>query len=212
MDPANGHISSLLFIRTEERGLEYNTIIEADVPRRLQGDPGRIRQILLNLAGNAIKFTLQGEVRVRVSIAEQAESRLLLRFAVTDTGVGIAPDALEGLFVPFQQADSSTTRRFGGTLLGLTISKRLAELMGGAVGVETTERSISGPRRSSAVTSATASWRPAKSSMPKDDMIRLRQMLVRSRPGVGHGKSGHPSSDRAAGGSCAWRSLNAPLF
>jgi PAS domain S-box-containing protein len=122
------------------KGLDLFCFVDAEVPRAMAGDPGRLRQILTNLFGNAIKFTASGHVAVRTMVAEDRGDGLLLRFEVSDTGIGISPSALERLFHPFSQADMSTTRRFGGTGLGLAISKRLVELMGGEIGV----RSIPG--------------------------------------------------------------------
>ncbi len=109
---------------------------DEDLPPRLVGDVTRIRQILVNLLSNAIKFTAEGSVRLEARALERAGSRLRLRLAVVDTGIGIAPEVLGRLFTPFTQADTSTTRRFGGTGLGLSIVKQLAELMGGEFGVE----------------------------------------------------------------------------
>ncbi len=102
----------------------------------LRGDPARLRQVLLNLVANAIKFTERGEVTVRVNVADASEHGVRLLFEVLDTGIGLAPDALARLFQPFVQADGSITRKYGGTGLGLAISKQLIEMMGGRVGVD----------------------------------------------------------------------------
>ena len=127
-------ISTLLGFRAEEKGIEFVCLLNPVVPFRLRGDPGRLRQVLLNLVGNAIKFTQQGEVTVCVDVVHSADT-LRLRFDIRDSGVGIAADKLAALFTPFTQADSSISRNFGGTGLGLSISKRLVELMGGEIGV-----------------------------------------------------------------------------
>ncbi len=128
----------MLAVRAGEKGLELVCIVAPEVPSLLRGDPGRLRQILVNLAGNAIKFTKEGEVVVRVDLLEEDEGSVRLSCAVTDTGIGIPVDRVSLLFQPFTQADESTTRKFGGTGLGLAISKQLAELMGGEIGVEST--------------------------------------------------------------------------
>ena len=112
---------------------------DPELPEVLQGDPLRLLQVLNNLLGNALKFTQRGSIRVTVTCLEQTPAHALLRFAVTDTGVGIAPDRIGGLFMPFQQADASITRQYGGTGLGLSISRHLVELMGGEIGVSSRE-------------------------------------------------------------------------
>ena len=131
--------SDLLALRAQEKGLEFACGIAPDVPTLLKGDPGRLRQILVNLAGNAVKFTASGGVSVRVSLESETEDSATLRFQVRDTGIGIPKDKLGLLFGAFQQVDSSTSRNYGGTGLGLAIARRLAELMGGAAGVESAE-------------------------------------------------------------------------
>jgi CheY-like chemotaxis protein len=118
------------------KGLELGFLVQADVPSRVQGDPGRLRQVLVNLIGNAVKFTDRGEVIVDAALEGRPGDTMLLRFAVTDTGIGIAEEARARLFDPFSQVDSSLSRKYGGTGLGLAISKRLAALMGGEIGVD----------------------------------------------------------------------------
>jgi PAS domain S-box-containing protein len=119
----------------KEKRLRVNCNVAAEVPPHVWGDPTRLRQVLLNLVGNAIKFTQSGQVDCSVSVEEQTANAITLCFSVADTGVGIAPDKLATIFEAFTQADTSTTRRFGGTGLGLSISTRLVELMGGRLKV-----------------------------------------------------------------------------
>ena len=128
-----------LALRAHAQGLEFICAAAPDVPALLIGDPGRLRQVLTNLAGNALKFTHDGEVAVRVNLAAETETDVLLHVSVKDTGIGIAAQHQEALFEKFTQADASTTRRYGGTGLGLAISKQLTELMGGRIGLVSEE-------------------------------------------------------------------------
>ncbi len=136
----------VLALRAHQKGLDLTCLIDADVPTRLQGDSVRLRQILINLAGNAVKFTSRGEVGIRIErvpVAAAADAAaagaVMLRFAVVDSGIGIPAARIPALFSPFVQADGSTTRKYGGTGLGLAISKTLTQMMGGEIGVESCE-------------------------------------------------------------------------
>jgi two-component system sensor histidine kinase/response regulator len=129
-------MNDILAIRAQEKGLEYFCCIDPSVPRLLRGDPGRLRQVLTNLVGNAVKFTSKGEVRIDASIARETNSHATLHFQIKDTGIGIAPEHRDALFRPFVQADASTTRQYGGTGLGLAISRHLVALMGGEIGMD----------------------------------------------------------------------------
>ncbi|MEO5364320.1 MAG: ATP-binding protein, partial [Magnetococcus sp. DMHC-8] len=132
--------AELLAAQAHDKNLSLMTFIDPSIPSILLGDPGRLRQMLLNLLNNAIKFTEEGEVVVRVHPvtvdARENGDRLMIRFAVTDTGIGLPDEVRARLFEPFTQADRSTSRKYGGTGLGLAISKRLAELMGGTIGTD----------------------------------------------------------------------------
>ena len=122
--------------RAHEKGIELLTVVPANLPTLLRGDPVRIRQILNNLVSNAVKFTERGEVVVGAEVLHETETIATIRLWVRDTGIGIAPEQQEGIFESFTQADGSVTRKYGGTGLGLTISRQLAELMGGKIGLE----------------------------------------------------------------------------
>ncbi|MBM7865400.1 response regulator [Heliobacterium gestii] len=129
-------VGEMMASRAFEKKLNLSTFVDPATPPLLLGDPVRIRQILLNLVGNAIKFTQQGEVALRTTVLSETEQAVDLRFEVSDTGIGLSEEARRRLFRPFTQADGSTTRRFGGTGLGLSISKGLVEMMGGTIGVD----------------------------------------------------------------------------
>ncbi|MFP5272792.1 response regulator [Coleofasciculus sp.] len=142
LDSCLDSVIDVLAVQAEAKGLELAILVEPNVPRQLQGDPGRLRQILLNLVGNAIKFTDAGEVVVRVAVSGHqptdtlCQSSITLRFAVTDTGIGISAADQSKLFQAFSQVEASTTRRYGGTGLGLMICQQLVELLGGKIGVK----------------------------------------------------------------------------
>ncbi len=129
-------VAQTLAYKADEKGLELTNLIGLDIPAGLNGDPGRLRQILMNLTGNAIKFTSKGEIVIKVERIEKESERIKLKFSVIDTGIGISLEAQKNIFKRFSQADGSTTRKFGGTGLGLAISEQIAFLMGGEVGVE----------------------------------------------------------------------------
>jgi CheY-like chemotaxis protein len=131
--------ADLLAIGAHEKGLALVCQVEPTVPSLLRGDPGRLRQILVNLGTNAVKFTDSGKITIRASMENEDERNVWLRFSISDTGIGIPANRQDILFSPFTQLDGSTTRKYGGTGLGLAISKQLAELMGGRIGVESQE-------------------------------------------------------------------------
>jgi signal transduction histidine kinase len=140
LHPVISDIINLLSLQAREKGVELAASIDTEVPTALKGDAGRLRQIITNLVGNAIKFTPKGTVTLHIRKDSEVEQSVTLHFKVQDCGIGIEADKLEQIFEPFTQADSSTSRKYGGTGLGLTICKRLAELMGGSIGAESTER------------------------------------------------------------------------
>ncbi|MDP6635611.1 MAG: response regulator [Phycisphaerae bacterium] len=131
----------ILIGKIRDKGLEFSCFVDPKTPFMLRGDPGRLRQVLINLANNAIKFTETGEVEISVALEAQTDTQATIRCAVRDTGIGIPPDGMERLFQSFSQVDTSTTRKYGGTGLGLAISKQIVELMGGQIGVESTQGS-----------------------------------------------------------------------
>jgi PAS domain S-box-containing protein len=163
----------LLAERSQRKKLELAGFIDPTIPARLRGDAGRIRQVLTNLVGNAIKFTEAGEVTVRVSCDSENQNRCELRFKVSDTGVGIAPETQKKLFQAFSQGDTSTTRKFGGTGLGLAISKQLVEKMGGRIGLE----SIPG-KGSTFWFTVRLQKSPSQLALPSDDRLVNTRVLV----------------------------------
>ena len=134
-----GETMNLFIEQANHKELDLSSFIDQDLPRALRSDPGRLRQVLINLVGNAIKFTHVGEVLLRVSKQSETEREVTIRCVVTDTGIGISPEGKARLFQPFTQADGSTARKYGGTGLGLAISKKIVELMGGEIGVESVQ-------------------------------------------------------------------------
>ena len=128
-----------LAIRAHDKGLGFTCQTRPGLPSSLRGDPGRLRQILMNLAGNSLKFTQEGDIAIVAELVSEDDRRATVRFSVRDTGIGVSEDRREALFEAFTQADGSATRKYGGTGLGLTISKQLCEMMGGQIGVESVE-------------------------------------------------------------------------
>ena len=137
LDEVIGSVITVTAQKAHEKGLEFLADAASNVPGQLRGDPLRLGQILINLVNNAIKFTERGEIRLKIELLEQTGEKAQLRFSVRDTGIGMTREQAAKLFQPFSQADSSTTRKYGGTGLGLTICRRLVELMGGQIWLET---------------------------------------------------------------------------
>jgi len=132
-------VIDIFSVKADKKCLEFSCFVSPEVPSLLRGDPGRLRQVLINLTGNAIKFTNSGEVRISVTMTDETDSHITVRFDVKDTGIGIPADRMGLMFKSFSQADASTTRQYGGTGLGLSISKQIAELMRGQICVESEE-------------------------------------------------------------------------
>jgi len=139
LDEMLEHLSSVTSVKSEAKGVELIFRVGSGVPQRLVGDPLRLGQVLVNLAGNAVKFTERGEIVVAVEVVESAPDRVVLEFSVSDTGIGMTQEQIGRLFQSFTQADSSTTRKYGGTGLGLSISRQLVELMGGRIAATSTQ-------------------------------------------------------------------------
>jgi PAS domain S-box-containing protein len=176
-----GDAARVLALRASEKGIELACDIDRDVPEWLVGDPGRLRQVLLNVIGNAVKFTGTGEVVVRVAVESAHEDAVTLRFSVKDTGIGIAADKLEQVFHAFTQGDTSTTRRYGGTGLGLAIAKRLVDLMGGRMSVESIVGQGSEFRFTAVFAPVSAEVRP-RSPVAPATLHGLRVLVVDDNP------------------------------
>lgn len=177
-DPA-GVVEStldLLSTRARDKGLVLAGYVAPEVPRRLIGDPGRLRQILVNLIGNAVKFTHEGSVTVEAGLARESDSALHIRFDVRDTGIGIPPEAQPRLFTRFTQADSSTSRRYGGTGLGLAICRKLAIVMGGTIGLDST------PGKGSCFWFEIVLKRAADTPPPPASLAPLRILIAEADP------------------------------
>jgi signal transduction histidine kinase len=185
-------VATLLAAQARAKRIDLSTYIDPAVPRVLVGDALRVRQILMNLAGNAVKFTEIGGVTILVTVEQENEAVVTLRFVIADTGIGIEPGLREDLFEPFRQADMSTTRRFGGTGLGLTISRRLVTLMEGEIGVESTPNRGStfwftvpfARSRTTPVGEAATNLRGTRTLVVDDDP-RVRELLHKTLEGWG---------------------------
>ncbi|MCF7928718.1 MAG: response regulator [Spirochaetales bacterium] len=176
LDEVMDEVMDLISPRAADKGLELVFFIEPEIPRRLYGDPIRLRQILVNLVGNAVKFTQQGEVFVHTELQKQLEREITLNIRVSDTGVGIAKEEMEELFSPFTQADSSTSRTYGGTGLGLSIVKRLTDIMNGSLQVESTKGK--GSVFTISLAFARAKEQPTRRQGRLPESMRGKQVLV----------------------------------
>ncbi|MCP3874744.1 MAG: response regulator [Desulfobacteraceae bacterium] len=171
------NVSQVVGLAAAQKRLEIMLDIEPGLPDQLKGDPVRLRQILINLMNNAVKFTEKGEITLDIKKLDSHDERLLLQFTVRDTGVGMTEDQLAGLFTAFSQADASTTRKFGGTGLGLTISKTLAEMMGGEIGATSVQSKGSTFWFTARFSANAKAEDPDQFSLP-DDIMSLKVMVV----------------------------------
>jgi len=180
LDEMLEHLSSLVSVKTEAKGIELIFRVGPGVPQRLVGDPLRLGQILINLTGNAVKFTERGEIVVAVEAGKTENGRVTLAFSVSDTGIGMTPNQMGRLFQSFSQADNSTTRKYGGTGLGLSISRQLVELMGGQIGVRSTPQQ--GSCFTFSVPLGVADGQAAASAVRKALLLDVRALVVDDSP------------------------------
>ena len=170
--------AEMLSIRAAQAGLELICRVDPDVPSCLKGDPGRVRQIITNLAGNSIKFTHEGEIVISAAVESEENGFIVIRFEVKDTGIGIPPNRLEAIFSPFTQVDGTTTRKYGGTGLGLAICKQLTELMGGSIGIESKEGKGSTFWFTARFEVQINAETPCTASLPQADITGVKVLVV----------------------------------
>ena len=223
LDDVIASVTSITAQKAQDKGLEFLAEVASSVPQHLMGDPLRLGQVIANLINNAIKFTEHGEVYLKVELQEQVGERARLRFSVKDTGIGMTPEQAAKLFQPFSQADASTTRKHGGTGLGLTISRRLVELMGGEIGLES-EPGVGSTFRFT-VSLGVASGRARERIVPEqlrtvsalvvDDNAAARDILVHALDGfcarvdaVSSGRGSHRRSETTRLGPALRRHLH----
>ncbi|WP_130470668.1 response regulator [Candidatus Magnetaquicoccus inordinatus] len=180
LDDVLHNVANLVSLRAEEAGLEVNFHVERGVPLNLLGDALRLGQVLINLTNNAVKFTRRGNITVLVGVEELQELQVVLHFQVQDSGIGMTPEQVGRLFTAFTQADSSTTRRFGGTGLGLTISKRLVEMMQGRIWVESWPGV--GSHFHFTATFPRANRERRRFRLPSKDLVGLRVLVADDNP------------------------------
>ncbi len=192
LDDVIASVTAITADKAQEKGLEFLTEVDSAVPQHLVGDPLRLGQVIANLINNAIKFTERGEVYLKAELQEQVGERARLRFSVRDTGIGMTPEQAARLFQPFTQADASTTRKHGGTGLGLTICRRLVELMGGEIGLNSEPGTGSTFHFTVSVGVASGAARDrvvpeplrAVSALVVDDNAAAREILVHALEGI----------------------------
>ena len=225
LDEVIGSVTTLTAQKAHEKGLEFLAHVSPEIPEHLLGDPLRLGQILTNFVNNAVKFTEHGEIRLKIELLERTGEKVQLKFSVRDTGIGMTSEQAAKLFQPFTQADMSTTRKHGGTGLGLTICRRLVELMGGRVWLES-EPGVGSTFYLHRLAGGRAGRRDRARSFPSrlaqlrvlvvDDNAAAREILAgtaeqpwppRGRGGLGQGgHRRHPAARRHASRttSCSW--------